>query len=139
MNEGERKNCVFDPNCAYHFQLEQTKDEAELLKNKEILESVVQGKKSSYQVKLTNTDRTFGTLLGAEVTRHHPSGLPEDTITILCQGSGRTKLRRISAQRDHLVFCAATATIISAKASPAENWRFMRHRKQTLCRKKMSL
>lgn len=88
MNEGERKNCVFDPNCAYHFQLEQTKDEAELLKNKEILESVVQGKKSSYQVKLTNTDRTFGTLLGAEVTRHHPSGLPEDTITILCQGAG---------------------------------------------------
>lgn len=88
MNEGERKNCVFDPNCAYHFQLEQTKDEAELLKNKEILESVVQGKKSSYQVQLTNTDRTFGTLLGAEVTRHHPSGLPEDTITILCQGAG---------------------------------------------------
>ena len=35
-----------------------------------------------------STDRTFGTLLGAEVTRHHPSGLPEDTITILCQGAG---------------------------------------------------
>ena len=103
MNEGERKNCVFDPNCAYHFQLEQTKDEAELLKNKEILESVVQGKKSSYQVKLTNTDRTFGTAGGGGDTASSfriAGGYHYHTLS----GSGRTKLRRISAQRDYLVF-----------------------------------
>ena len=39
-------------------------------------------------MKLTNTDRTFGTLLGAEITRQHPEGLPEDTITIHCEGAG---------------------------------------------------
>ena len=35
-----------------------------------------------------NTDRTFGTLLGAEITRKHPEGLPEDTITVNCEGAG---------------------------------------------------
>ena len=37
---------------------------------------------------MTNTDRTFGTLLGAEITRKHPEGLPDDTIVINCTGSG---------------------------------------------------
>ena len=37
---------------------------------------------------VTNTDRTFGTLLGAEITRRYPEGLPEDTITVNCTGSG---------------------------------------------------
>ena len=35
-----------------------------------------------------NTDRTFGTILGSEITRRHKDGLPEDTIRILCKGAG---------------------------------------------------
>ena len=42
----------------------------------------------SLSIKLTNVDRTFGTLLGAEITRQYPEGLPEDTIKIDCTGSG---------------------------------------------------
>jgi glutamate synthase (ferredoxin) len=42
----------------------------------------------SLSIKLTNVDRTFGTLLGAEITRQCPEGLPEDTIKIDCTGSG---------------------------------------------------
>ncbi|WP_330424943.1 glutamate synthase large subunit [Lachnotalea sp. AF33-28] len=83
-----RKESVFDPACVYDFKLEQTKDETVLLRNKEILQAVDQGKKVSCRVKLTNTDRTFGTLLGAEVTRRHPDGLPEDTVKVLCEGAG---------------------------------------------------
>ena len=30
----------------------------------------------------------FGTLLGAEITRRCPTGLPDDTITVNCTGSG---------------------------------------------------
>lgn len=88
MNGENRKNCIFDPACAYDFHLEQTKDETELLKNEEMLAAAVKGKQISFRVRLTNTDRAFGTLLGAEVTRRHPSGLPEDTITVRCQGTG---------------------------------------------------
>ena len=39
-------------------------------------------------MELKSIDRTFGTLLGAEITRRRPEGLPEDTIIINCSGSG---------------------------------------------------
>ena len=35
-----------------------------------------------------NTDRAFGTILGAEITRNHKKGLPEDTVEIHCTGAG---------------------------------------------------
>ena len=39
-------------------------------------------------VDVTNTDRTFGTILGAEITRQTGTGLPDDTIVINCHGAG---------------------------------------------------
>ncbi|MDO4804818.1 MAG: glutamate synthase large subunit [Lachnospiraceae bacterium] len=45
-------------------------------------------KRAVVSVEVGNTDRAFGTLLGAEITRRHPEGLPEDTITVNCTGSG---------------------------------------------------
>ena len=86
--QAERKVSVFDPACAYDFKLEKTKDESVLLKKKEVKAAIANGTEISCSVKLTNTDRTFGTLLGAEITRRHPEGLPEDTITIHCEGAG---------------------------------------------------
>ena len=86
--QAERKVSVFDPACAYDFKLEKTKDESVLLKKKEVKAAIADGTEISCSVKLTNTDRTFGTLLGAEITRQHPEGLPEDTITIHCEGAG---------------------------------------------------
>ena len=46
------------------------------------------GGKTEISVRLSNIDRTFGTLLGAEITRAYPEGLPEDTITVNCTGTG---------------------------------------------------
>lgn len=84
----EGRKAVFDPACVYDFRLEQTKDEAVLLTKKELQTAIAQGTKKTYRMKLSNTDRTFGTLLGAEITRQHPEGLPEDTITVACVGAG---------------------------------------------------
>ena len=86
--EMDRAQCVFDPACVYDFELEQTKDEAVLLKMKGIQNAIVKGTKKTAEIHLTNTDRTFGTLLGSEITRNHPEGLPEDTVTIQCTGAG---------------------------------------------------
>jgi glutamate synthase (ferredoxin) len=83
-----RETSVFDPECVYDFKLEETKDEAVLLKKKEIFAAVSKGMKKEVDIKLNNTDRTFGTLLGAEITRRHPKGLKEDTIVIHCTGAG---------------------------------------------------
>lgn len=79
---------TFDPEKVYDFKLEETKDEAVLLKKKDIQAAIVKGSRKTAEVKLTNTDRTFGTLLGAEITRNHPEGLEQDTITIKCTGAG---------------------------------------------------
>lgn len=51
----DRKDCVFDPARAYDFRLEQTKDEAVLLKKKELRTSIAQGTKWSGRIRLTNT------------------------------------------------------------------------------------
>ena len=55
---------------------------------KKLKSAVEEGNKASYDLKVKNTDRSFGTILGAEITRHHKEGLPEDTITVHCTGAG---------------------------------------------------
>ena len=84
----DRTQCVFDPEAVYDFKLEETKDEAVLLKKNDIQTAISRGTKKTASVQLTNIDRTFGTLLGAEITRKHPEGLEDDTITIECTGAG---------------------------------------------------
>ncbi|MCR5705074.1 MAG: glutamate synthase subunit alpha, partial [Eubacterium sp.] len=88
MSEVERDQVTFNPEYAYDFKLEETMDESVLLKDKGIKESLKSGKRSEITVDITNTDRTFGTLLGAEITRKYPEGLEDDTITVHCNGSG---------------------------------------------------
>ena len=72
----------------YDFHLEKTRDEKVLLKNKKILKALEDGEPAEIDCKTGSVDRTFGTLLGAEITRRHPEGLPEDTIRINCTGAG---------------------------------------------------
>ena len=79
---------IFDPQHAYDFHLERTKDEQVLLKSAKIKDSLSSGRAHTVEVQLLNTDRSFGTLLGSELTRRHPHGLPQDTITVRCHGAG---------------------------------------------------
>ncbi|MCQ2500215.1 MAG: glutamate synthase subunit alpha, partial [Lachnospiraceae bacterium] len=79
--------CTFDPAHIYNFKLEETLDEKVVLKNPAIVKAVADGTLAVMDVQVGNTDRTFGTLLGAEITRAHHEGLPEDTITLNCTGA----------------------------------------------------
>ena len=83
---GEKESVTFSPEKVYDFQLEKTLDEKVLLKKLE--KAVEKGTKASLDLKVGNTDRSFGTILGAEITRQHKDGLPEDTITVNCTGAG---------------------------------------------------
>ena len=73
---------------SYDFRLNLTKDELELLSSGEVRMALEKGTPAEISVKVRNTDRTFGTLLGAEITRRYPEGLKEDCITVRCAGSG---------------------------------------------------
>lgn len=82
----DKDQVIFQPDKAYDFQLEKTLDEKVLLKK--LGTALKKGEKASVSVEVSNTDRTFGTILGAEITRQHKNGLPEDTLTVNCKGSG---------------------------------------------------
>ena len=83
-----REQQTFCPEKRFDFKLSQTKDESVLLKDKAIKAALASGTPCEKSVKITNVDRTFGTLLGAEITRQHPDGLAEDSIVIDCKGAG---------------------------------------------------
>ena len=78
--------CYVQSGKSIRFPAGKTLDEKVLLKKLE--KSVEKGTKASLDLKVGNTDRSFGTILGAEITRQHKDGLPEDTITINCTGAG---------------------------------------------------
>ncbi|MBR0145473.1 MAG: glutamate synthase large subunit [Eubacterium sp.] len=83
-----REEQTFHPEKAYDFKLQETKDEKQLLTDKTVQAAITKGKKSRISIEVSNIDRSFGTLLGAEVTRHNPEGLADDTIVIDCKGAG---------------------------------------------------
>ena len=70
----------------YDFELEKTLDETVLARQwRTDLQS---GEKKRIKLHVTNTNRSFGTMFGTEITRIHPDGLAEDTFTVECSGAG---------------------------------------------------
>lgn len=83
---GSKEYFRFDPKQIYDFELEQTIDERILLKK---LKPQAGGKlNKTIDVNVTNVDRTFGTILGSEITKVHGTSLEDDSYVINCNGSG---------------------------------------------------
>lgn len=70
----------------YDFKLEKTLDEKILLK--EFKAALENGEKKVCHVSVKNTDRTFGTIFGSEITKKYYNTLEDDTFRIVCDGSG---------------------------------------------------
>ncbi len=86
--QSDREDCTFKPEYVYDFKLEQELDETLLAKEKGLKEAIKKGTKKEVSVEVTNINRTFGTLIGSEITKAHHEGLPQDTICIHANGSG---------------------------------------------------
>lgn len=83
---GAKGKVAFQPKHVYDFHLERTKDVTVLLRKlKGALEG---GQRRSLDVEVTNTDRSFGTIFGSEITKRHKDGLADDTFFVRCSGSG---------------------------------------------------
>ena len=76
----------FDSADVFDFKLEKTADMRLLVKK--LGKSLDEGKKGELDVKVSSTDRAFGTLFGSEITRRYPRGLPDDSYVINCKGGG---------------------------------------------------
>ncbi len=82
----EASKIRYDKKNVYDFELEKTVDEKVLIKKLE--QAMENGQRRSVEVDVTNTDRSVGTLLGAEITRRFGESLSEDTYTVKCNGAG---------------------------------------------------
>ncbi len=77
----------FDPDDIYDFELDKTIDRRVIIKK--LGSALRNGTSKSVSIDVVNTDRSVGTLTGAEITRIHGENvLADDTFTVKCNGSG---------------------------------------------------
>jgi glutamate synthase (NADPH) large chain len=81
---------VPDSVAKYHIEqqdhgLDKALDHVLIQKSKPAIE---RGEKVSFMEVARNVNRTVGAMLSSELTRHHPDGLPDDTIRIQLEGTG---------------------------------------------------
>ncbi|MGN0613302.1 MAG: glutamate synthase large subunit [Porcipelethomonas sp.] len=80
------KQC-FNPDDVYDFRLSETADEKILMRK--LGPSLKSKTSKTVDAEVKNTDRSFGTLFGSEITRlYGDSSLEDDTFTINCTGTG---------------------------------------------------
>ena len=70
----------------YDFKLEDTLDEKVLIK--EFKTALEKGTKKTIEISVKNTDRSFGTIFGSEITKKYYNTLADDTFKVICNGSG---------------------------------------------------
>lgn len=84
--EYSKEKIVYNKKNVYDFQLDKTLDEKVLVKK--LKADILAKKKKSIELDVSNTDRSFGTIFGSEITKAHSEGLEPDTFTIKCKGAG---------------------------------------------------
>ncbi|MBR1592020.1 MAG: glutamate synthase large subunit [Ruminococcus sp.] len=77
----------FIPECEFDFELEKTPDRRVLVR--EFSDALKNRSAKTVEIDVKNTDRSFGTLFGSEITRAcGENTLDDDTFTVKCSGSG---------------------------------------------------
>lgn len=84
--EGSKAEHDYDPKKKFDFELEKTMDETVFLK--EFLPAMQNREKKTLQIKISNVNRSLGTILGAEITKQFGDTLEDNTYVIQCSGSG---------------------------------------------------
>lgn len=82
----KEKKIKFNSKDIYDFKLNKTMDEKVFLKK--FAENLETGEKKEISVKVTNTDRSLGTIFGSQITKKLGDDLEEDTFRVKCTGSG---------------------------------------------------
>ncbi len=82
----KEKKSKFNSKDIYDFKLNKTMDEKVFLKK--FAENLETGEKKEISVKVTNTDRSLGTIFGSQITKKLGDDLEEDTFRVKCTGSG---------------------------------------------------
>ena len=85
LEDGGDRPVHFEPEAAYDFGLEKTADMRVLLPA--FQKTLKNGKPRTVKTAVSSVDRTFGTILGSEITKQCGS-LADDTVTVEAVGGG---------------------------------------------------
>ena len=86
-NEFAHEPVKYNEKNVFNFELEKTLDEKVLCKK--LLPALDKKQKRSIEVDVTNTDRSFGTIFGSEITKKYGDNvLDDDTFIVKCKGAG---------------------------------------------------
>ncbi|MCQ2248240.1 MAG: glutamate synthase large subunit [Treponema sp.] len=85
MAEPAEAKTHFIPEDVFNFELEKTVDEKELLP---AFEKAKKSRTGSFNLTVSSTDRTVGTILGSEIQKNFGNSLEEDSFTVNCTGGG---------------------------------------------------
>ncbi|MFI3169060.1 MAG: glutamate synthase large subunit [Faecalibacterium sp.] len=80
----ENSNIHFDAKDLYDFELEKTVDMKVLMPKFKLNVK----KPQSVSLKVTNIDRSLGTIFGSEITKKYGNTLEDDQFTVHCEGAG---------------------------------------------------
>jgi len=78
----------YDKKKAYDFELDKRRDSKILSGKNGIKKAIETGAASDVKCEVVNTDRAFGTMIGAYITKCHHKGLRDDAVRIICNGAG---------------------------------------------------
>ena len=85
--DGKKNKVIFDPKHVYDFHLDKSKDLTVLLPG--FQDALEKKQRKSIELDVSNTDRSFGTIFGSEITKRYPDEeLEEDTFIVRCTGAG---------------------------------------------------
>ena len=79
---------TYDKKKAYDFELDRRRDAGLLNGKKGLKKAIEEGASIETECVVENTDRAFGTMIGAYITKCHHNGLHDDTVKITCRGAG---------------------------------------------------
>ncbi|MDE7430948.1 MAG: glutamate synthase large subunit [Lachnospiraceae bacterium] len=88
LNDDFSKETIkYNEKSVYNFELEKTLDEQVLCKK--LMPALEKKQPRSIEVDVSNTDRSFGTIFGSEITKKYgDEALEDDTFTVKCKGAG---------------------------------------------------
>lgn len=88
LNDDFSKETIkYNEKSVYNFELEKTLDEKVLCKK--LMPALEKKQPRSIEVDVSNTDRSFGTIFGSEITKKYGDNvLDDDTFTVKCKGAG---------------------------------------------------
>ena len=78
----------YDKKSAYDFQLDARTDSKLMSGKGGIKKAIEAGTPAQIECNVANTDRAFGTMIGAYITKCHHNGLHDDSVRIICKGAG---------------------------------------------------